>query len=213
MVKGIIGGVIGGIVGAIIWAVLAHYTDREFGIVAWGVGVLVGLGTATLAGKDVSGMTGVTAAVIALCSIAGGKFAVIHAMASQIKGEIHAKLHVEENEALVGIANQLVEEAEQANRKLDWPKDSSRDAVRDEKYFPVEIWKDAKARWAAMSPSQQESYKRDYEQHLHATLDASVGQAESEAFLETFSFFDILWAILAVGSAFKLGSGNIGGDD
>ncbi|MBX3380309.1 MAG: hypothetical protein KF805_09435 [Phycisphaeraceae bacterium] len=213
MVKGIIGGLIGGIIGAVIWAAIAHYTDREFGIVAWGVGVLVGVGTSLFAGNDVSPLTGAAAAVIALGSIAGGKFAVIHALAGQVKTTVHAKVHIGENEAIVGIADQLAEEAESAGKKLDWPKGSSREEASEESEFPAALWADAKARWNAMSPSAQETYKRDYEQHVHAQLDNAIGEVESKAFFESFSFFDLLFALFAVGSAFKLGSGDGGGDD
>jgi len=213
MVKGIIGGLIGGVIGAVIWAAIAHFTDREFGIVAWGVGVLVGVGTSVLAGNDVSPVTGAAAAVIALGSIAGGKFAVIHAMAGQAKTEIHAKVQIDENSALIAISDQLAEEAENSGKKLDWPKDSSRAKASEEKEFPPAIWADAKARWTAMSPSAQEAYKRDLAQHIHAQVDNAIGEVESKAFMESFSFFDLLWAFLAVGSAFKLGSGEGGGGD
>ncbi|MBL8885088.1 MAG: hypothetical protein JNK16_00390 [Phycisphaerales bacterium] len=213
MVKGIIGGLIGGVIGAIIWAAIAHYTDREFTIVAWGVGVLVGVGTAIFAGNDVSPLTGAAAAIIALCSIAGGKFAVVHAVAGQVKTAIHADIKIDDDRALVGIADQLAEEAEKSGKKLDWPKLMSREEASEEKDFPPAIWADAKARWTAMTPAAQETYKRDLEQHIHAQVDSAIGEAESTIFLQTLTFLDLIWGFLAVASAFKLGSGSSGDDD
>lgn len=213
MVKGIIGGLIGGLIGAAIWAAIAYYTDSERPIVAWGVGVLVGLGTSMFAGNSVSPLTGVAAALIALGSIAGGKFAAVHAVAGKVKTDIHAQINIGEEQALIGIADQLAEEAESSGKKLVWPKGMNREEASEEKDYPPALWADAKARWAAMPPADQESYKKALADHLHASVDHAVGQAESEAFFGSFTLFDILWAVLAIGSAFKLGSGEGGDDD
>lgn len=213
MVKGIIGGLIGGVIGAAIWAAIVHFTHYEVGIVAWGIGVLVGFGTALLAGNSVSPVTGVAAAAIALCSIAGGKYAVVHMIAGKVKTDIHSQISIGEEQALVGIADQLAEEAEKSGKRLEWPKGMNREEASEEADFPPALWTDAKARWAAMPPADQESYKKALADHIHANVENVIGQAESEAFFSSFTFFDILWAVLAIGSAFKLGSGNGGSDD
>ncbi len=213
MLKGIIGGLIGGAIGAAIWAAIAHFTNRELGIVAWGVGVLVGMGTAMFAGNSVSPLTGAAAALIALGSIAGGKFAVVHAIAGKVKSDIHAKVVIGEDQAIVGIADQLAEEAETAGKKLEWPKGMNREEASQQQDFPPALWTDAKARWTAMPAADQESYKKALADHVHASVDHAVDQAESEAFMSSFTLFDILWAFLAVGTAFKLGSGDGGDDD
>ncbi len=36
---------------------------------------------------------------------------------------------------------------------------------------------------------------------------ALKGNVKNKAFIESFSPFDILWVVLAIGSAFKIGSG------
>lgn len=212
MIKAIIGGLIGGAIGAAIWASISYFADRELGIVAWGVGVLVGMGTAMFAGNSVSPLTGAAAALIALGSIAGGKFAAVHIVADKVKTDVHAKIVIGEEHALTGIADQLAEEAEKAGKKVDWPKGMNREEASEEKDFPPAMWADAKARWTAMSPADQDSYKKALAEHVHASVDQAIGQAESEAFMSSFTYFDLLWALLAVASAFKLGSG-AGGDD
>jgi hypothetical protein len=213
MLKGIIGGLIGGVIGAAIWAAIAHFTNRELGIVAWGVGVLVGMGTAMCAGNSVSPLTGAAAALIALGSISGGKFAVVHSIAGKVKSDIHAKIVIGEDQAIVGIADQLAEETETAGKKLEWPKGMNREEASEQQDFPPALWTDAKARWTAMPAADQESYKKALADHVHASVDHAVDQAESEAFMSSFTLFDILWAFLAVGTAFKLGSGDGGDDD
>lgn len=211
MIKGIVGGLIGGAIGAAIWAAIAYFAHVQVGIVAIGVGALVGGGTFMFAGDAASPVTGAIAVVIALLSIAAGKYITIHAIASNYKSEVHKAIVVDENIALVHISEQLAKEAESGGKKLAWPKGMNVEEASEESEFPPEIWADSKSRWAAMTPTQQEGYKRDLQESLHSELDGVVAEAEAEAFTKSFDFFDVLWAFLAIGAAFKLGSGNMEG--
>lgn len=67
MVKSVVGAVLGGIAGAAIWAAVAFYAHLEAGYVAWGVGILTGLGAAIFADKKGGGgmPVGIMAAVVA----------------------------------------------------------------------------------------------------------------------------------------------------
>ena len=68
---GIIGAVAGGILGALIWAAIAYFANFELGLVAWGIGIAVGMGSAMLGGEG--GVNGLMCAFVALASIFGGK--------------------------------------------------------------------------------------------------------------------------------------------
>ena len=70
---GVVGGIIGGILGAIIWAAITYFTDTKFGLVAIGVGFLVGCGVRLL-GKGFDRVFGIVGAIIALLSIIIGNF-------------------------------------------------------------------------------------------------------------------------------------------
>lgn len=211
MIKGIIGGVIGGAIGAAIWAAIAYFAHVQVGLVAIGVGALVGGGTFMFAGDQVSPLTGVAAAIIALASIAGGKFMAVHAYMANIKGSVHKAIVVDEEIAILHIARQVAEETEQSGKKVVWPTEAKNDEATEESEFPKEIWTDAKTRWTAMSPTQQDGYKRDLEANLKSEMDGVVAGVESEVFAKSFSFFDILWGFLAIGAAYKLGSGEAEG--
>src|SRR5262249_10847111 len=74
---GILGGVIAAFIGMLIWYSITLATDRHFGIVAWGLGVLVGVGVRTL-GKDGTPFLGFIAAVCACLSILGGDYMLVN---------------------------------------------------------------------------------------------------------------------------------------
>lgn len=213
MVKGIIGGVIGGLLGAALWAGVTYSTDREFGWIAWIVGALVGALTGAFARDEASPMTGAAAALIALVSIAVGKFAVIHIYATKASQKLHADYRVTDEIALVAIADQVVEEWEKNSKPVKWPEGMSKDEATEEKDYPKEIWSDAQGRWTGMSASQQQSYKQDLEAHHHEKMDEAIAAFEAEAFKKSFDLLDIIFALLAIASAYKLGAGDLGGGE
>ncbi|HEX8875650.1 MAG TPA: hypothetical protein VF777_02815 [Phycisphaerales bacterium] len=213
MLKGIIGGVIGGLLGAALWAGVTYYTDREFGWIAWIVGALVGALTGAFARDEASPMTGAAAALIALVSIAVGKFAVIHIYATKASEKIHSAYRVTDEIAVQAIADQVVEEWEKNSKPVNWPEGMSKDEAAEEKDYPKEIWSDAQGRWTAMSASQQQTYKQDLEAHHHEKMDEVIAAMEAEAFKKSFDLLDIIFALLAIASAYKLGTGDLGGGE
>lgn len=213
MLKGIIGGVIGGILGAALWGGVTYYTDREYGWIAWIVGALVGVLTGAFARDEASPMTGATAAIIALVSIAVGKYAVVHIYVSKVSQKIHNEYRVTDDIALRAVAEQVVEEWEKNSKPIKWPEGMSKEEASEEADYPKELWANAKARWTAMQPAQQQTYKQDLEAHQHEKLDEVMAGVEAEAFKRSFDLFDIIFAMLAIASAYKLGAGDLGGGE
>ncbi len=211
MIKGVVGGVIGGAIGAAVWAAVTYYTGLEIGWIAWIVGALVGLLTGKLAGDDASAVTGVAAAIIALAAIGMGKYAVIHIYVSKASQKFHSEYKVTDDIAMVAIADQVVEEWEKSSKPLQWPEGKTKEDAESEADYPKAVWSDAKARWDAMQPQQRETYKKDLEANHHSLMDEALAGIEADAFKRSFDLFDILFAVLAVASAFKLGSGDLGG--
>ncbi|MGB2897167.1 MAG: hypothetical protein WBB65_13505 [Anaerolineales bacterium] len=70
---GIIGGLIGGFIGAALWAAITYFTEYQLGLLAIGVGFLVGYGVSKL-GKGIDKVFGVAGGIIALVSIVLGNF-------------------------------------------------------------------------------------------------------------------------------------------
>ena len=73
---GILGGVIAGFIAMLAWYTVTVATGYHIGIVAWGVGVLAGLGVRIL-GRDGSPFLGFVAAVCACLAILGGDFLMV----------------------------------------------------------------------------------------------------------------------------------------
>jgi len=74
-----------GIIGAAIWAATAKFANYEIGYVAWGIGALVG-GAAMFMGAA-GRFGGMVCAVVALLSIAGGKYLGTAWVLSDLGGE------------------------------------------------------------------------------------------------------------------------------
>ena len=51
MALAVIAALVAAVVGGVIWALVAHWTDYEYGYVAWGIGILVGLAVLYASGK------------------------------------------------------------------------------------------------------------------------------------------------------------------
>lgn len=72
-------------VGAIAWWAVAHFADYEIGLLAWGIGGLVGFATVAAGGRGVP--MAVCAAALALLAIGGGKLAAAQSALSEVKAE------------------------------------------------------------------------------------------------------------------------------
>lgn len=82
---GIIGGALGALIGAGLWAVITVITESQLGIVAIGVGYLVGFGVRKL-GKSIDMYFRIIGAVMTLIGIAFGNLLVIAIWVSRIEG-------------------------------------------------------------------------------------------------------------------------------
>lgn len=217
LIKCIVAGLIGGAIGGAVWAGIAYGTGHEIGWIAWGVGALVGVFVRVGAGNDAGGLSGLIALVIALASIAGGKYATVHMLVNNEAAKFEAQINAElakplsDDDAIVNIADQLVDSAEKDGKTLKWPKgkdaESDREAITD---FPADIAKDAKARWKGMSADEKQKYKDDtIAARTAAAKTAFAGarsEAEHEGFISMFDAYDILFAVLAIASAYRIGS-------
>jgi hypothetical protein len=111
---------------------------------------------------------------------------------------------------LVYLADSVVEEYEAEGRALDWPPAMNVDTAWRAPHYPPEVWAEAVRQWEEMTPADQ----AEYSSSIKAFLTELVAEAKAEdmadltkvGFMQSFSLFDILWAVLAVGTAAKLGA-------
>jgi hypothetical protein len=79
-------------------------------------------------------------------------------------------------------------------------------------HHPKDIANDASARWKGMSPEDQQAYEASVKAHQENGMrNSASGVGATEIYSEMFGIFDILWMLLAIASAWKIGSGS-GGD-
>lgn len=216
---GIIGGIVGGVVGAGAWGIIAYLTGYEIGWIAVGVGFVTGLGVAIGSKGRAGVMGGILAAVIALVAVAGGKFFAVEMLAqkytssNEFKNEI-AAIELEESDLVMYVADLMAADMTAKGQPINWPSGMTVETASEEKDYPPELWKDAAARWKALDDATKEQYRMDLRRQMEeaATLMVNtVGAAQG--FVESFSLFDLLWAFLAVGAAFRVGSGAGSGEE
>jgi len=192
-----------------------YFLKLEIGWAAWGVGALVGLGTAVAAQGGRSIATGAIAAVVSLGAIALGKFAGVHFLTGQALDELRssgaASLTLSIDDARICLADQLVEEYESKGKALAWPAGMTVEEATEPSHYPSDLWADAESRWRSMTPEEQESYRAGQEAAMRSAM-ATMGddvraEIEAESFKSTFGLMDILFAVLAVATAFQLGRG------
>ena len=216
----LIGGVIGGVVGAAVWAGVAYGTGYQIGWIAWGVGLLCGLGVA-LGGKgEAAQIGGALAATLAIASILAGKYAVVEMLINKDMAPIQAHI----NEAKTPgpedtqywthyIADQLVKQRNDAGQKVNWPKDVEPEDAEKESDYPPEIWKDAAARWKVMSVDDQAKFAQQasvaIDQEIRQLMADITTHVKKRGFIESFGLMDLLFGALAIGTAFRVGSGSM----
>jgi predicted Zn finger-like uncharacterized protein len=96
LLRGTLFSFLAAVLGAIIWAVLAYFTHREFGIVAWAFGGLVGFGMALGHEDDDGTFAGIIAAFMSLFGIIVAKLLIIAifvgAHVAHVVGDFEAQL-------------------------------------------------------------------------------------------------------------------------
>jgi len=217
--KVIVGGVIGGLIGAAAWAAVVFFTNREFGLVAWAVGGLVGAGVRLGAKGTLNIVTGVAAAIIAVASIAGGKFAVVEVLIRQVESDVAQAdepmvVTMPDDEGMIGsFADAIAEEKLAAGETLAWPEGMTLEDATDEADYPPALWKDAKIRWEGLPPTDREARRTqrfEFEQSEWASI---RGRLRSDGFVQSFGLWDLLWVGFATMTAFSMGARESGGSD
>jgi hypothetical protein len=202
-INAVLGAVFGAIVGAIAWAAIAAYTGYEVGIIAWGVGGLVGLGAFLLEGRGAT--SGIVCAVLAVLAILAGKYMALHSLNKQ-----GLEMLTGEQGIMRGLYDETLADAAAfalVQSEADYPAFMvdhgyvEVESVQEVTQWDVDAFKEESVpmlrEWAASPPSyeawQQQSGMNE------ATL--SVG------FVESLGPIDVIFFVLGIGTAFRIGSG------
>jgi hypothetical protein len=73
--------------------------------------------------------------------------------------------------------------------------------------FPADVQQEAKQRWEKLPTAEQAAAIQKKADEFKNVFRAVHGEIAQQAFMGSFGLFDLLWFFLAVGTAFRLGSG------
>lgn len=219
--KGFIPMLIAGLIGAAIWAALAYFSGYEAGIIAWGIGLLVGGAAMSSVGDSANASTGILAVLITIISITLGKAMVVEIYVQEMLAEMQTedideqikRLDNDNDFLITFIAQDVVFEHEIRGDEIKWPNDKEPeyDEYDSPDVYPDDIWFEAEDVWNAMTVDEQSEFRVDMQEQLRAQHELGLAFAgiggRIGGFLYSFGLLDILFYFLAMGSAYKMGSG------
>lgn len=219
MVYRLLGGLVGGLIGATIWILIGYFANAEVGIVAWGIGFLVGGGVrygGYLTDKDEGAGEGIASASLAIVTILAAKFAVFYLLVLGPAGNIESLIDVEgssesEETFVRRIADDVIAEKTQKGQQLKWPDGVTSETAVEPEDYPAGVWRQAEQKWKDLAEDKKIEMKAEARRELES-LKAEI-RNQLPGFWETFSLYDGLWIILAVITAFKIGAGTYGSND
>lgn len=182
-------------------------TGYQIGYVAWGIGAIVGFAVAALAQKQDT-IVGISAAGLSLLGLLVGKAIILQWLLSPsaLMGEIGVDL--KDPEVFIGwytghmIDQQMFEPGLQARidripEDQDWPET-----------LEIEVAAAVRDQTSTMTQDQRDDFMHERGRAVIGALLAD--ESYGSLLATTFSPFDALWFLLALSTAYKIGSG--GGD-
>ncbi len=195
------------LLGALVWKFIAVTFDYEFGLIAWAIGGAVGFAAASLGSRGVQ--AGVLCGALAFASIGLGKYWMAQSFIDEFQTNISSVMGDELD--LVEIYDEFVEDArlfaegsggelftrqymvDRNYSEASDPADVSREELQDfEEYYAADL------RDAAQTQPTYEQWKADALSEFNAL-------SPWEFVKESLGLFDILFLLLGVGTAFRLG--------
>ena len=202
-------GVVAAVIGAFVWAGIAKVTGYELGFVAWGIGLLTGMGV-LMGGAEAGTKLGVTAAVIAICGILGGKVLVINWIYEEYAGESYASMSDDEilnmlnenEEEMFGVAILSLMDDELKNKMQN----DTVDEQTEQELERISI------QAVALAQTWTDQQKIDNARAGYDRLEASgelydKAGAIKEGLKQSFGVMDIVFMGLAIATAYKMGAG------
>ena len=210
LVKWFFGGLAGGAIGGLIWVLVGYYMNAEVGYIAWGIGGLAGLGVRVVAGEENDGaFPGAIAVLCAILSILISKYLVIALLVPGISLDMNAN-EITNDEMIGRHAESIIEELESRGKTVKLPPVAEDEETAIKDFYPPTIWKQATKEWKSLNADQQAAERKQAKEDFEALIAQFGGieeEIQNEAFLNSFSPFDLLWLGLAAFTAFKIGGG------
>lgn len=202
LMMGTVGAVVGAFVGMMIWYFLIKATNTEIGWVAWGVGGLTGFLCRVL-GAGYSRTLGIVAAACAFVAILGGEYLATQDafdtfLAEELEGSYEQHLAFAQQAVKLETDDQIRQFLATQAEEDGLPIPAGTFTAEDVRSFREEALPELRDLANGRPP------KAEYEEKLRKTISDAF---QGEVFKASFSLWTILWLILGVGSAWRLGTG------
>ncbi|MDX2147309.1 MAG: hypothetical protein SFZ23_07275 [Planctomycetota bacterium] len=189
--KAMLGGVLGAVVGAALWTAVAAAFQIEAGLVAWFVGLAVGFGVYRFSSGKPSIGRGVMAALVAFVAVLGGKLGAATFNAEKFNDAMLYTDEMAKSKIAYGILEHKLGQSATGELTQEDMEAAQAEAARQ---------------WHGMTPGEQQAYLTTVKAEFEAIPGLAGGIGTVGAFFSSFGLFDVLWILLAVGSACKLGA-------
>jgi type IV secretory pathway TrbD component len=204
LMMGAVGAAVGGLIGMIVWYGLIVMLNWEFGILAWGIGGLVGFGCRTLGG-GYSPKLGLIAAACAVVAILGGEFFGTRSKVDSFFQKMTKNAYEERME----YAKQAVTKTTEAEMRAFIAENESDDdtTLTPEAVTAAQITEfkheQAELKTFINGKPNKEEFLKELNGHLRSA------DMQWLIFKNSFSLWTLLWLFLGVGTAWRLGSGEV----
>jgi phosphate/sulfate permease len=205
--KGLAAGVAAGVGGAVVWALIAYFTGYEIGWIAWGIGAAVGAGVAW--GSSGSPAMGVAAVVISVLAILAGKFITVEIiLAKELKAanqDMNQQI-LNDEYVISWLADEAVAVYQEKQIPVNWPEGINPEDATSQADYPADVWQAAAYKWNSMSAAEKEEYRENVRQQAEVNIAAYASDMRKEGFIGSFGIIDIVFFLLAILTAYKIGS-------
>jgi hypothetical protein len=90
---------------------------------------------------------------------------------------------------------------------VNWPGNVEPSNPSTQAEYPADVWREATVAWNELTPAERTDYRRELQAGMQQNAEAIREFAVQAGFRESFGALDVLFVLLAIGSAYKLGSG------
>ena len=204
LVKGCAFSGAGALIGALVWYGVAKAFSIELGYIAWGLGVLAGIGM-HIGIKNESALAGFLAALFALGGIVAGKtMYVAWVLVPMVQGEIVKEMNSIENQRSVLIDQESSKILKARNINPDEANEAQGEAAYKEAKARVGKLSDEEVRQQFKSYTEEQAKVGSGSQPVRSLKDIPTGVLVLLVGL-MFGFKDLIFVILGMATAFKLG--------
>lgn len=204
---GLVAGVVAAVLGALAWQFIASTFGFELGLVAWAVGGLIGFSVGAAGGNGNS--AGVAAGVLALVAILGGKYMIYSNFTDQLdeimSGSVEEMRFVYDAQKEMADAFAAAATDDDSLRRFMAESGYSEHAdpsevTQEEIDFFVQYVQPQLAGFSGEQPSYEEWYASTLEPAFSSLTPMGL-------FAASFGLLDILFLVLGVATAYRLGRG------